>query len=679
MKFPSKLNTARSILFIAAVAIVVYFMPRTDRMQYNYETGRPWIHPLLTAPFDIPVYRDSISTHALIDSIAQTFEPIYRYDLSPRDSLLHRIKSLRSLTPYQRALLATTVDTLYTHGVVDIATMRQLAGKKSILVINGNSITRHPSAQIRSQRQAYAWLDSIVRDKASRQALQSMQLSQLLMPNLRLDTIENNRLFNERIQPITAAYSVIQQGERIIDRGDIVTPQLDMILSTYESMAADRYSFTSTQRLYTLLGQVLMGIIVMALIYMYLYTYRRDIFDNIRSLSALASLLTGFYILGVIASNTLSMGAFLVPFAMIVILIVVFFDPHTALFLYLIEILICSSITTYPLEFFFIETTVGIVALFSLRELSRRSQLLRTAVVVFIAYIISYTAIELMATATINTFSWRIVGYFAINMVLITFAYILIFIFEKLFGLISSVTLVELTDINTGVLKQLSEQCPGTFQHSMAVSNLASNAAARIGANVQLVRAGALYHDIGKINNPAFFTENQYGVNPHDALSPEQSARVLHNHINDGLRMADKEKLPQVLKDLIAQHHGKGKAKYFYTKYQQQHPDEVIDDTLFTYPGPNPQTREASLLMMADSVEAASRSMTDHSPEAIAALVNRIIDSQVDDGLHRESPLSFRDIQQAKESFITRLRTMYHSRIAYPPSKPTTSQSKNMK
>jgi len=524
------------------------------------------------------------------------------------------------------------------------------------------------TAKVRSQREAYAWIDSIVRDPASRHALQNLQLSRMLLPNLSLDTVENTRLYNERIQPVTAAISVIQQGERIIDRGDIVTPQLATILSTYESMAADRYSMTSGQRLYTLLGQILMGMIIMTLVYMYMYLYRRDIFDNIRSLSGLLTLLTGFYVLAVIATNSITMGVFLVPFAMIAILIVVFFDSHTALFLYLIEILACSCFTTYSLEFFFIETTVGIATIFSMRELSRRSQLLRTAVLVFGTYILSYLTIELMATAAINTFSWRIAGYFAINMVLITFAYILIFIFEKLFGLISSVTLVELTDINTPLLKQLSEQCPGTFQHSMAVSNLASNAAARIGANVQLVRAGALYHDIGKINNPAFFTENQYGVNPHDALSPEQSARVLHNHVNDGLRMADKEKLPKVLRDLIAQHHGKGKAKYFYTKYQQQHPDEVIDDALFTYPGPNPQTREASLLMMADSVEAASRSMTDHSPDAISSLVNKIIDGQVDDGLHRESPLSFRDIQQAKEAFITRLRTMYHSRIAYPPS-----------
>lgn len=673
-KYLSRFNLSRAALFIAVAAVVVYFLPRTDRTQLSYEPGRPWIHPLLTAPFDIPVYRDSISTRALIDSINDNFTPVYKIVSSPRDTLVERINRSSSLSTTQRSRLSAVIDTLYAHGVADLETAKGLHSKGNMAVVQDNIITIHDASGVRSQREAYAWVDSVVRDPASRHALQQMQLSRLLTPNLWLDTVENTRLYNERLQPVTAAISVIQQGERIIDRGDVVTPQLDTILSTYESMAADRYSFTSSQRLYTMLGQVLMAMIVMSLIYLYLYLYRRDIYDSMRSMTAIMTLLTGFYILAVFANGATPMGVFLVPFAMIAILMVVFFDSSTALFLYLLEIIVCTSFTSYSLEFFFIEMTVGIAAIFSMRELSRRSQLLRTAIIVFGAYVFSYLTIELMATAAINTFSWRVVGYFAVNMVLITFAYILIFIFEKLFGLISSVTLVELSDINNPLLRQLSEQCPGTFQHSMAVSNLASNAAARIGANVLLVRAGALYHDIGKTNNPAFFTENQYGVNPHDALSPEQSARVLHNHIFDGLRMADKEKLPQVLRDLIAQHHGRGKAKYFYTKYQQQHPDEVIDDALFTYPGPNPQTREASLLMMADSVEAASRSMTDHSPEAISQLVNRIIDSQVDDGLHRESPLSFRDIQLAKESFIARLRTMYHSRIAYPPSPKASKQ-----
>ena len=246
-----------------------------------------------------------------------------------------------------------------------------------------------------------------------------------------------------------------------------------------------------------------------------------------------------------------------------------------------------------------------------------------------------------------------------------------------MFGFTSVVSLVELSDINNPTLRELSEECPGTFQHSMAVSNLAAEAARAIDADVQLVRAGALYHDIGKINNPAFFTENQHGVNPHDALDPVQSARVVIGHVTDGVKRADKAKLPGVIKAFITEHHGKGKARYFYNTYCQAHPDEDVDPAPFTYPGPNPQSRETSVLMMADSVEAASRSLKEYTPEAITALVNKIIDTQIAEGLHNDSPLSFRDVQTIKQSFINRLRTIYHSRVAYPedPRKPDTSVS----
>ena len=306
------------------------------------------------------------------------------------------------------------------------------------------------------------------------------------------------------------------------------------------------------------------------------------------------------------------------------------------------------------------------VSIFTLRELTKRSQLLRTAVAVFLVYVIGFVAVELMHTATLSSNVGRIIGYFAINSVLISFAYILIFVVEKLFGLTSLVTLVELCDINNPLLRELSEECPGTFQHSMSVSNLAGDAARIINANPLIVRAGALYHDIGKITNPAFFTENQHGVNPHDALPPEQSARIIISHVTEGKKLAEKDKLPSVLHDMILQHHGRGLVKYFYTMAQREHPDSKIDPEPFTYPGPNPQTREASLLMMADGVEAASRSLPEHTIESITELVNKIIDGQVDAGLHRESPISFRDIQTIKESFINRLRTIYHVRVAYP-------------
>ena len=385
---------------------------------------------------------------------------------------------------------------------------------------------------------------------------------------------------------------------------------------------------------------------------------------------AVVLLIVVFFLLGAAMAKGINSGLYIAPLAILPVMVQVFFDARTAFFTFVLEVMLCAVLATFQLEFIFIEIIGGTVVVFSLKELSKRSQLLRSALLAFVTYVVGYAAVELMSTGSLTAMSGRLIGYFAINSVLISFAYILIFIYEKLFGLTSVVTLVELSDINNPLLRELSRECPGTFQHSMAVSNLASEAAHKIGANVQLVRAGALYHDIGKIDNPAFFTENQYGINPHDALSPSQSARIIVGHVTDGIKRAEKFKLPGVVKDFILQHHGKGTAKYFYLKEQQMHPDEKIDPAPFSYPGPNPQTREASLLMMADSVEAASRSLTDHSEAAITALVDSIVDKQVAEGCHNASPLSFRDIAMIKETFIKRLRSMYHGRVSYPPEAP---------
>ena len=335
--------------------------------------------------------------------------------------------------------------------------------------------------------------------------------------------------------------------------------------------------------------------------------------------------------------------------------------------------LICAGVTGFALEYIYLQFCAGCAAVYSLRDLSRRSQLLRTSLFVLLAYYTAYISVELLMTGSLEGLSKTMFIYLAVNAALTSIAYVFMFLVEKVFGFISKVTLVELADINSPLLLRLSNECPGTFQHSIAVSNLASDAAMRIGANLQLVRAGALYHDIGKLNNPAFFTENQHGVNPHDALPPERSASIVIAHVTDGLKIAEKEGLPMVIRNFIREHHGAGMAKYFYLTACKNNPDATIDKAPFSYPGPNPQSRETSVLMMADAVEAASRSLKEHTAEAITDLVNKIIDGQIADGLHNESTLSFRDVSIIKEAFIKRLMTIYHSRIAYP-SAPTSQQ-----
>lgn len=671
----NKFNLTRAAIFIVGVFIIMYMLPTSKKLNFSYEIGSKWEHPSLVAPYEIPVYLDDEVQEYKIDSLKKVFVPKYAFVDEPLKPLEDKLYSLEMPDGYEPKKIIKEIEGIYKNGVVDLDTYTQIGKYTEIIVNKGVNPFELKVKPVISTDMAKGEVSKLLQSLYELGKLSEAEVNQLIVPSIIKDEERTNQEWERLIAPFKAEISILNPGEKIIERGDIVTQQAAKNVDTYVKMFNERYQTTTARRFAGFIGRLMVAVLVMSAMMVYLFLYRRDLFNSWRSLLAVMSVFMLFYILGVVISASFYLGVFLVPFAILAVLFVVFFDAQTAIFFYLIEILLCACYTPSPLELIFIEMAVGLVAIFSLRELSRRSQLLRTALMAFGAYIISYLAIDMMITASFHTLSWRMVGFFAINGVLITFAYILIFVVEKAFGLISSVTLVELSDINLPLLRALSEKCPGTFQHAMGVGNLAAIAATRIGADPLLVRSGALYHDIGKINNPAFFTENQHGVNPHDSLSPEQSAYVLHRHVTDGLKMAEKAKLPAVIRDMIAQHHGKSKAKYFYIKYQQQHPGEPVDEEMFTYPGPNPQTKEASLLMMADAVEAASRSLSDYSQESITRLVNAIVDGQVAEGLHRESPLSFRDIMLAKEAFISRLRTMYHTRIAYPPAPSAPKES----
>lgn len=656
------------LIFVVATVVMVYFMPRDSRHKYNYEANRPWNYSLLTAPFDITIYRDSATVKAMTDSVERTMVPIYRRDSDVGARAIDAVTSADSLPQGVRRRLVSILRDLYGRGIVDQGTATLISrGSLPEVKFNENNVNiSYATGPFVSQRDAYALIDSLNHDADGRRAMQALNMASLLQPNIVEDKEATKQYHEALIQPIVAGIGVIQKGERIISQGDIVTPQLYQILQNYES-TLDKQSSNDRRRLgNTLTGQSLFVMLMVGLIYGFMVMYYPRKLERPKELLALMILVVLFFVLTVAMSRAFASGAYLSPIAILPIMVSVFYDSRTAFFVYVVEVVLCSVLSAFPLEFIFIELVAGTAVIFSIKDLSRRSELLRSAAIGFGGYLAAYVGVELMTAGSLGALSWRVIGFFGVNAVLISFAYILILIFEKLFGMVSVVTLVELSDINTPLLRELSQECPGTFQHSMAVSNLATEAAHRIGANVQLVRAGALYHDIGKIDNPAFFTENQYGVNPHDALTPLQSARIITRHISDGLKRAEKVKLPRLVKDLIVQHHGKGKAKYFYNTYCRMHPDEEVDPEPFTYPGPNPQTKEASLLMMADTVEAASRSLTDYSQEAIRGLVDRLIDAQVADGLHNDSQLSFRDIKEIKECFIQRLRSMYHARVSYP-------------
>ena len=663
----------RVLLAVGAIALISYFLPKENRIDYHYALGRPWNYSLLTAPFDIPINLDSASAARQRDSINRTFVAIYKHDTSvDRKAILELQQALQGTTlPGQkRNHLIESVRRIYVDGIVDNATYDRIAAGAlpEVRFVVNNVAEPTSTAKMRSVRSAYAMLDSIYPDVDTQAAIDRVRITRYLIPNVICDSAESKRMIDQLYQKALAPIGVMQKGERIIDRGDVVTPQTFELLKTYERLAEDRLVKREDFR-YTIFGQIAIITLLIVAFYLFLRYFRCRIFNDNRKMLFLMSCLTLFTLAssGVIAA--LGSGLYVMPFAVVAVIFTTFFDSRTALFAHIIEVMLCSLVVPYPLEFIMLQFFAGVTAIITVQELSKRSQLVQCAIYIFLVYSLVYVALHVISDGDFSKVSRYVIGCFGINVVLFSFSYVLIFLIEKIFGFTSTVTLVELTDINNPILRELSEKCPGTFQHSMQVSSLAAEAAHAIGANSQLLRAGALYHDIGKIDNPAFFTENQRGENPHKALTPDLSARIVIEHVQNGLRRAVKEKLPQIIMDFITQHHGCGKAKYFFNQAQNASPDTPIDPEPYTYPGPNPNSKETSILMMADATEAASRSLTDHSDEAISNLVSRIIDSQIADGLFKDSPISFRDVEIIKRTFTERLRTIYHTRIAYPELK----------
>lgn len=664
----------RFLIGLAAALIITYFYPHPESSHYKYEQNRPWNYAKLIAPFDIPIHADSATILAARDSLEAHFVPVYEINQLMIDSVIAELP--QTVGNNYRNDLASRLRKIYSSGVVDYQTREKIAEGKlpKIRILEKNVLSEMSTSHFTSPRDIYVRLDSTITDKGLHDYFTSANLHDILKPNIIHNEAESRRHYDYDYLTLTADRGVIQQGQTIIDKGTIISPQDFTNLRTYERMVEASVTKAGKSDWLMLGGQFLYVVLLLSTLCGYIYYYNRPLFDNIRSFGYIIILITVFFLIALALNTFVSSGIYIAPMAIVPVLVLVFFDGRTALFVSTVLTLICAAITSFPLEFIFLQFTASAVAVYSLRSLAQRSQLLRTAGFVAAAYLLSYLALELLMNGTFEGFAWRMIAYLLVNSALCSMAYVLMSAVERMFGFISDVTLVELADTNHPLLIRLNDECPGTFQHSLSVSNLAADAAKRIGANDKLVRAGAMYHDVGKLSNPAFFTENQHGVNPHDALSPEQSGRIVVNHVNDGLRRADKAGLPSVIKDFIREHHGSGKAKYFYYTYCKLHPGEEVDPTPFQYPGPNPRSRETAVLMMADAVEAASRSLKEHTPQAIADLVNKIIDGQIADGMFDESPLEFRDIPVIKEAFIKRLKTIYHSRIVYPDAPKNAAQ-----
>lgn len=419
----------------------------------------------------------------------------------------------------------------------------------------------------------------------------------------------------------------------------------------------------------TVIGQFIYVLLLLCLFTCFIVLFRSRYLGKVRSVVMVYVMITIYPVIVSLFMEHSLLSVYIIPFAIGPMFIRVFMDSRTAFIAHLVSMLICAVALKYQFEFILLQLISGLVAIYSLSDLSGRAQLFKCALFVTVGNFVTFFTLQLMQTGDVANFEVSMYSHFVANGVLLLLAYPLMFVIERTFGFTSNVTLFELSNTNKGLLRKMSEVAPGTFQHSITVGNLAAEIANRIGADSLLVRTGALYHDIGKMNNPVFFTENQVGVNPHKGLPYKESARIIISHVTEGVKMAEKANLPGFVREFILTHHGCGMAKYFYINYKNEHPDEEVDVRDFSYPGPDPFTREQAILMMADTVEAASRSLPEYTEESIKALIDRLVDAQLEEGHFKECPITFRDIAVAKAVMLERLKSIYHTRVSYPTLK----------
>ena len=663
----------KAILVVVSTALIVYFMPRGDEFGYKYELNRPWNYGLLIANTKFPILKNDSLIHQEKETTMRDFQPYYNYNKVVRDTMMNRLYNEAAMewqgensTVYVHHI-AALLDTIYKRGVLsgeDYARMKDDEHHKSIRIVKDNEAESVPLSRVFSLRSAYDYIITEDASQYSSLVLRQFNINELIQQNLTYDKLKSETELDENLQNISSYNGFVQAGQKIVDRGETVTDEVYDILRSYEK-DYERRNTIETKIPYRSIGQTIFVLVIFVSLITYLSLFRADYFENVRNVTLLFALPVFFCVVASLMVSHKILNVFMLPCCLVPIVIRVFMDSRTAFMFHCGMVLIISMMLTNNYEFIIVQLVAGMVAIQTLRELSQRSQIVRTAFILFLVYVIFYTGYSLHHENDIKMDTWMYVC-FTVNCVLLLFTYPLLWMLEKMFGFTSDVTLVELSNVHNPLLQRMTEVAPGTFQHSMQVANLSAEVANKIGGKAQLVRTGALYHDIGKMERPAFFTENQNGISPHKHLTPMKSAEVIIAHVKNGLALADKNHIPDSIKRFITTHHGLGKAKYFYITYKNEHPDEKIDEKVFSYPGPNPSTKEEAILMMCDAVEAASRSLPEYTEDSINQLVDKIIDNQVAEGFFSECSITFKDIATAKMVLKDKLKTIYHTRISYP-------------
>ncbi|CAK7020421.1 MAG: HDIG domain-containing protein [Petrimonas sp.] len=669
-------------VFILAIALVTLLFPRQGDFKYSFSEGRPWQYGLLTAPFDFPIYKPADQLKAERDSILRFYEPYYTIDESVEKNAMAEFDAdvnlntkLSSLSPDYILYLRNSLQKIYRSGIMRSEDYDKVFSSEtqSMRLRKGNLAESKSVETFSTIKSAYEQLLNNTPKSMDAELIRLADVNKYIRENIVYDASTSEKAREEFIQQVSPSTGMVQTGQRIIDQGEIVSSQTYKVLNSLKRVTEERSGRTGKNG-WMIFGQLLLVVLLFGAFYAYLLFFRPHEYRNRKHVTFMVLLVTSFVALTAITSQLDLFNVYIIPYAIVTILIRTFIDSRTALFASLITIILSSLMVPFPFEFIVIQIAVAMVSVFMLKELSERYQLIRSSFFILIAYSLMYIGLVMHQEGNINKIDPIIFIYFFINFIFILFSYSLVYLIEKSFGFISGVSLIELSNINKPLLKELSEKAPGTFQHSLQVSNLGMAAAVKIGANASLIRTGALYHDIGKMVNPAFFTENQSpGMNPHAGLPFEESARIIINHVRDGVKIAQKNNLPKQITDFIETHHGTSMPKYFYISWKNANPGKEINEDLFRYPGPNPFSKETAIMMMADAVEAASRSLPEYNEDSIRNLVESLIDSQVTEGYFKLAPITFRDIAAIKEVFLQKLQTIYHTRIAYPKlDKPQT-------
>lgn len=671
------LNSVLSLsgFVLVSLLVIVWFLPRNNTPQMRYDVGKPWMYASLIAKFDFPVYKSDAVIQQEKDSLLAYFQPYYNYDKGMERRQLGKLhadypRGIPGLPSAQMRTLYDRLHRLYQAGIISTPQYNSIAkdSVNMVRVIIGKRVQSMQIGCIYSTLKAYEQLlrDNVLADY--RMVLQQANIVSYLQPNMTYDKNRTTTELNDLLGSVPLASGMVLSGQKIIDRGEIVNDYSYRVLASLEKETARR-NVSKAEIKNTVIGQFIYVLMLLCLFTCFIVMFRPQYLGKARSVVMLYVMITVYPVMVSLFMEHSLLSVYIIPFAIGPMFIRVFMDSRIAFISHLVSMLICAVAVKYQFEFLLLQLISGLVAIYSLSDLSGRAQLFKCALFITVANFVTFFTLQLMQTGDIGNFEVNMYSHFVANGVLLLLAYPLMFVIERTFGFTSNVTLFELSNTNKGMLRKMSEVAPGTFQHSITVGNLAAEIANRIGADSLLVRTGALYHDIGKMKAPVFFTENQVGVNPHKGLPYKESARIIISHVTEGLKMAEKANLPTFIREFILTHHGTGMAKYFYINYKNEHPDEEVDVRDFSYPGPDPFTREQAILMMADAVEAASRSLPEYTEESIKGLIDRMVDTQLEEGHFKECPITFRDIAVAKAVMLERLKSIYHTRVSYPELK----------